>query len=74
MKKDNFFKFAFLFSFFLMAAVFFSNVEPPRGGAVFRKEEERLIFEKINVIKIEKLIEEDKLSDKEALYYNILEE
>lgn len=43
----------------------------PRGTG--EKKEIKVIFEKVNIERIKKLIKEDKLSDKEAMFYRVIE-
>ena len=75
MKKDSYFKAAFFTTIIVMIVVFSSNVEraviqPP----AVKEEPGKRIYEKIDTSRIEELIGQDRLSDKEAMYYRIIEE
>ncbi|UCD15276.1 MAG: hypothetical protein JSV34_06045 [Candidatus Omnitrophota bacterium] len=80
MKNDKLFIFAFFVTLFVMAALFFSNVDleklkPSALRPYYRKEkEEKPSFERIDYSRIKQLIKENKLSDKEAYFYTIIED
>jgi hypothetical protein len=85
MKKDRFFIFSFFFTFLSMLVIFSSNIErttSKKSPNIERivpqrlpdKKEPVIIFERVNINRIKKLIDEEKLSDKEALFYKKIEE
>ncbi|MBU1122544.1 MAG: 4Fe-4S binding protein [Candidatus Omnitrophota bacterium] len=70
----KFFKLAFFFTLILMAAIFFSNKAVIRGHIYQQKKKVPAVsFQRIDYAKIKRLIAEDKLSDKESLFYKIIE-
>ena len=74
MNKDNFFKFAFAATLIIMVLVFSSAEKGPVSVApLSEKDTERLIYDRVDIDKIRKLIGEDKLSDREAMYYRYIE-
>ena len=69
MAKDIFFKFAFLSVLLVMLAVFSSNIERRIEKSASGDKAKTIIFEKVDIEKIKSLMEEGKLSDKEAIFY-----
>ena len=76
MRDDKYFIASFLVTIFLMVGVFSTNIEKvpiSRLPLDQREEGDKIIFEKVNVARLKKMIEENKLSDKEAMYYRIMD-
>ncbi len=74
MRKDSYFKIAFFFTILLMIIIFFSNIKIQKPTSYRTEAGERILFERIDKERIERLIEEDKLSNKEAMFYEVIEE
>lgn len=72
-KADLFFKFSFFFILLVMAITFSSNIEKRSPQISRAGVAEKIIFEKIDTDKIKKFIDENRLSDKEAMFYKIIE-
>ena len=74
MNRDNFFKFAFVITVIVMVSTFSAARERRISRVPLReKDTERLIYDNVNVERLRKLIAEDKLSDREAMYYRKIE-
>ncbi|UCG35621.1 MAG: hypothetical protein JSW17_02160 [Candidatus Omnitrophota bacterium] len=74
MNKDNFFKFAFVVTVIVMSLTFSTARERRISRLPSReKDTERLIYDNVNLERLRKLIAEDKLSDREAMYYRYIE-
>lgn len=73
MQRDKFFKAAFLLTFVVALITFATNIEIDRPRSEYFDAGERMSFEHIDEEEITRLIEEGKLSDREALFYRVLE-
>jgi hypothetical protein len=71
-RRDNFFKLAFSITFLVMLIIFSSNREKVILQPSASKGGERVVFRQVDVKRIKKLIKEGKLSDKEALFYDVI--
>jgi len=75
MKKiDNFFKFSFFFTLLVMIFLFSSNIEKRGKHTFFGGKREKIVLQKVNINQIKSLIQQGKLSDKEALFYRQIKE
>ena len=74
MKRDSLFRIAFLFTLLVLIVTFATNIDIKRNFSDYSEVGERILFESIDGEKIRNLIEEDKLSDKEGMFYEVLEE
>ena len=76
MNQDNLFKFSFFFMLLLMTGIFSSNIEKSSPQLSQRKEQGNVINEirRVDIERLKKLINEGKLSDKEALFYKAIEQ
>ncbi|UCC95533.1 MAG: hypothetical protein JSW40_01980 [Candidatus Omnitrophota bacterium] len=70
MTNDNFFRLAFLCTLLVMGIIFSTNIERTTVQRSHKDEGETVIFEEVDVEKIKKLIDEQSVSGREALYYN----
>ena len=76
MRDDKYFIASFLVTIFLMIGVFSINIERisvSRLPLDQREEGDKIIFEKVNVDRLKKMIDEGRLSDKEAMYYRVMD-
>ena len=74
MRRDTFFRAAFFFTLLVLISTFATNIEIERSISEYSEVGERILFESIDEEKIRKLIKEDKLSETEAMFYEVLEE
>ena len=75
MKSDKYFIASFLVTVFLIIGVFSTNIERPSISRLpldQQREGDKIIFEKVDTNRLRKMIAEDKLSDKEAMYYRVM--
>ena len=76
MRDDKYFIASFLVTVFLMIGVFSTNIKQPSISRLpidQQREGDKIIFEKVNVDRLRKMIAEDKLSGKEAMYYRVMD-
>ena len=76
MRDDKYFIASFLVTIFLMVGIFSTNIEKVSVSRLpldLTREGDKIIFEKVNVDRLRKMIDENRLSDKEAMYYRVMD-
>ena len=76
MRDDKYFIASFLVTIFLMVGIFSTNIEKVSVSRLpldLKREGDKIIFEKVNIDRLRKMIDEGKLSNKEAMYYRIMD-
>ena len=76
MRDDKYFIASFLVTIFLMVGIFSTNIEKASVSRLpldLTREGDKIIFEKVNIDRLRKMIDEGKLSNKEAMYYRIMD-
>ena len=71
--KDNLFIASFLFTILVILIVFFSPGARTRSG-INQEDAAQGFFEQVDTQRLEALIDAGKLSDKEAMYYTVIDE
>ena len=76
MRDDKYFIASFLVTIFLMVGIFSTNIEKVSVSRLpldLKREGDKIIFEKVNIDRLRKMIDEGRLSNKEAMYYRVMD-